>query len=152
MSSPVLSFYRSAPDDVYSFNVNTGCFNQTTDFALYYPVQDESLAIAVDRTTTTCPLQDFGLDTASQSDWQMPVPSVSQPGFTSDLLSLNPGAEPFENQLRGDQHIVDRRPRQSQGHINDHGEQGDSIPPLINQSYPPQSVTQNGVCQITGKT
>jgi hypothetical protein len=98
------------------------------------------------------PLQDFTIDTAPQSSWHVPVSAVSQPEFTSDSHSLNPGTAPFLHQRRGHQLLMERRSCQSQGSIIEHGEQGDSIPPLINQFHSIQSVNQDGVRQITSKT
>jgi hypothetical protein len=145
MPNPVPFLYRNPLDDVYAFNVDTGSYNPTSNFALQFPVQEESLVFTADQTTTTYPSPDFAaLVTASQSDWHKPVSAMSQSAFAPDSLSLDAGTAASLNQRWDGQPF-------STGYITEHGEQGGSIPQSINQSHCFQSANMDEVCQTTDK-
>jgi hypothetical protein len=129
-----------------------GSFSQTGHSTLHHPVQEQSLAFTTDLTAATYPSQDVPSGTDSQLDWHLPVAAMSQPVFTPELLSLNPGTEAFLNQRWDDQLFVGRRSHQSQGYIIENSEQGDLVSPTINQFHPLQSLNEDGVCQATSKT
>lgn len=154
MSNLVSPSDRHPPDDAYSFNVDIPSVssNQTENFTIHYPVQEQSLAFATDPTPAPYPSQAFPLDTASQFDWDLPAAAVSRPAFAPALLPVNSGIDSSLNQLPDNHRFVERGLRQSQGYILEHGVQGDTVPPFVNQAPPLQSVRQDEVSQTADNT